>query len=231
MSLERSPQARRDRRWSYLLASVFGLILAGVLAVQTLHLRETRELARRLVHKPQGVLSPVVLPVSCPGEPARESVDGWTMEHLCFRGEDVFVSGSSKVCVSRKPPDSEAPDSQDCTWRFRKGAGDDDTFEKFLRDPKHEGAIGMIVIFGGHDSRRLRPGAQDSLDSNFDLAHRRADAIARVLREKLKDRPWALLPLAGSYPPPCGDSGGGPETSEEERRRPLLLVTLWRPPT
>lgn len=212
---------------------MLGLTLAGALGVQTLLLREIREHLRGLADGPQRTLGPVVVSVPPPREAGAESVDGWTVEHRCFRGEDVFVTGSWQDCEAATPADSGARRSWPCAWRFSEAAGSDEPFDDFLRNPQYEGALGMIVIFGGHDSRRVRRSAGQSLDSNFDLAHRRAVTIANALRENedVRRRPWALLPLAGSYPPPCGDEDGITNAPDLERRRPLLSVTLWRPAT
>lgn len=139
-------------------------------------------------------------------------IHGWKSTETCFTTTLVFASGLT-TC-------EDPGKNRTCDWGSFHAAGQ--SIESFLREVR-PGAFGIVRVFGGHDSKPVRSGGE--LDSNFDLAHRRAVLVADAVKTKLPSagqHSWLIIPEVGSYPPPCGEP-------PPQRRQPVLNVTIWEP--
>jgi preprotein translocase subunit SecG len=142
------------------------------------------------------ILSPVALPAS--GLQAR-----------CFKPDAPFEEGRYDW-----PPGQHA--EQEIEWvEVEKPNGGGTLSEALTRAT-------LIVAVGSHDSKPLRPQkGGNRLDSNFDLATRRANAVIEHLKNSEAPITAPVLPLALSLAPlQCAPK---PE-DQQDRRTPRLII-------
>jgi hypothetical protein len=142
------------------------------------------------------ILSPVALPA--PGLKAR-----------CFKPDAAFAEGRYDW-----PPAQHA--EQEIEWvEAEKPNGGSTLSEALTR-------AALIVAVGSHDSKPLRPQkGENRLDSNFDLATRRANAVIEHLKNSEAPFTAPVLPLALSLAPlQCAPKPEEPQ----DRRTPRLII-------
>lgn len=172
--------------------------------------------------------------------PATTPTPAWRAHSTCFFTNVSFERGSSSTCDPTPGPTVAEPapreSSTPCPWNFRTADATRVALRQFL-EAQVPGSFGVIGVFAGHDPMPIGKHHRE-LDSNFDLAHRRAVEVAHDVTAKLGDPTrWAVVPVAGSYPPPACEVTQTPgptrqrtnTPTNEERRRPAVRVTIWSP--
>jgi hypothetical protein len=141
----------------------------------------------------------IVLPAQPTPAPSRQ-------EPRCFRAPHAFTQGKAGW-----PPEVDLE-----TWREVGKADDGDSLSAALASAT------LIVVVGGHDSSPLRhQQSPDRLDSNFDLATRRANAVMNSLVSSHSTLAAPVVPLALSVAPEiCAPE---PE-NHADRRTPRIIV-------
>lgn len=209
--------------------TLVGLVLGLAAALATgwlMHersaeLRSHDELTRRAIHHQIELLEQIVdeLPRLRPT----------TLQARTFRSTQAFRRGSAEQCEwSASGGDQSA---STCQFPFVEDLGDSPPLgtdidpidvRAFLRAELEHAARVVVVVRAGHDMTALTEKTKRKLDSNFNLAYRRAGTLEAFLRndpELKAARQITWLRMSEGSP-----SNGADATRD---RAPLLTVLSW----
>lgn len=156
------------------------------------------------------VASPVLPPLQRP----RTDAPDLYAEKRCWVAQHSYKSGSYRRCDV----------DQQCDWRASFGH-DSDALTAYL--DKRSKNPGLLVVYAGHDADPLRADNAELLDSNFDLAARRADAVLTTLTPLL-GKEWTGMSIPSGKRPVCEEAHIA-DGDALARRTPVIITTVWEP--
>lgn len=133
-----------------------------------------------------------------------------TAQHtVCFRSDWDFRVGSYK----------EEREINDAEWKPLRRTRTESLSSALRR-------ASMVFVIGSHDARPLRyQTGPNRLDSNIDLAQRRANTVLNALTQHPDIGAALVIPIAMSeLPPICTESDIQGTTDGADRRKPRIIV-------
>jgi len=149
---------------------------------------------------------------------------GWKADTFCLKSKMTFAQGSYDLCHTMGKPGGKGS----CEASFSDGKN---TLASILGEQRSDPTAYIVTIHGGHDPKPLRPNGD--LDSNLDLAYRRAVTVANSIAWPEKGQGIVIRFALGSsrVTSACGQFGDASEKNRapdfDALRSPIIEITRW----